>query len=836
MTTKAPTILPRPLVAPMTLPTPPLPVPNGKRKVTANDKDDIKAAARGRWPDILHHLADIPYDRMDGVHHSCPWCGGTNRFRAIEIEVGGVFCNQCFPKNCGDGIDAVEHRQKVGFIDALQMIAEYIGFVPRSQVIPTKLDPIEDLARLKSCQKEFLIQYGAKQADCKRVDFPMYGVGQAKTGDFRIWPNAKDAAMQKGKCSSGKGSSGLFLPHDNNKPKFPQPGEKWIICEGVKDASEWLRLGFQAIGTNGKGLNKKFVSLFSGVNVVFFPDRTSDATEATQKAARYLDGVAASIRIGALPLEMDSGKGDDLRDALKQKDGEALVRERVEMAQSWTPEESKKSIAKKDDDPSHYKLAQVYLESTAINGVSRFIRIGKTYFEWQGSGYAEIDEEEYHDEIWPWLEKNGIDVKRSDVSSIATASRSQIRAPRGIDQNASAFWRGEPHPECPPDSDPENFVVMKSRIIVPTKSYCPSEWIELPLTPNLFTLGGQAFDFDWLPDGRLDLGEYPTWLKFLGEIFDGEKDQIEVLQQWMGYILTGQTRQQKFLLISGPKRSGKSILAKVMTAIAGHNNTASAMLSTLAGDFGLDPLVGRKLAILADERRLPKAEATKVLPRILSITGEDRLPIQRKHKGQLNVRLKTRLVILSNDDTPLLDDADALTSRMLLLKTRRSWAGNEDVRLEERIMNELPGILGWAMCGMAQVLNKPSFRLESPESTHEDLDSIKSDSNSLSEFFEVCLRANAHEFEATSDIHLCAKFWIKEMDVEILESIGINKMSRLLSKHFPASRRDRDTEGSKRRGFKGICFTDEGRRLLALAIEAKEKAKKKGNDCGTEES
>ena len=75
--------------------------------MTATNNGHVKAAARGRWRDILA-AHGFNSDELDGRHHPCPKCGGTDRFRAFDDvdETGGVFCNQCFSERNGDGLAA----------------------------------------------------------------------------------------------------------------------------------------------------------------------------------------------------------------------------------------------------------------------------------------------------------------------------------------------------------------------------------------------------------------------------------------------------------------------------------------------------------------------------------------------------------------------------------------------------------------------------------------------------------------------------------------------------------------------------------------------------------
>lgn len=88
----------------------------------------VKAAAAGRWIDILSDVAGIPRELLDGQHHPCPKCPdhGKNRFRLIDPKEGAVFCNQCFKSGNGDGISAVAWMLNVDNLAAAMRIAEYL--------------------------------------------------------------------------------------------------------------------------------------------------------------------------------------------------------------------------------------------------------------------------------------------------------------------------------------------------------------------------------------------------------------------------------------------------------------------------------------------------------------------------------------------------------------------------------------------------------------------------------------------------------------------------------------------------------------------------------------
>ena len=91
------------------------------------DAAEIRERARGRWPEILTAVGGVPPEILDGKHHPCPRCGGTDRFRFIDPDAGALFCNVCFNKANGDGFSAVMWLLDCTFPEALRAVGEYLG-------------------------------------------------------------------------------------------------------------------------------------------------------------------------------------------------------------------------------------------------------------------------------------------------------------------------------------------------------------------------------------------------------------------------------------------------------------------------------------------------------------------------------------------------------------------------------------------------------------------------------------------------------------------------------------------------------------------------------------
>lgn len=226
-------------------------------------------------------------------------------------------------------------------------------------------------------------------------------------------------------------------------------------------------------------------------------------------------------------------------------------------------------------------------------------------------------------------------------------------------------------------------------------------------TPRYF--GTVAVPFDY----NAAAPEPTEWLKFLRSIWpqvedeDGatvDADEIRSLQEWIGYVLSGRTDLQKILLLVGPPRSGKGTITRVLERLVGKGNHCAPTLAGLGTNFGLQPLLGKVLATVADAR-LGRDNTNVVVERLLSISGEDSLTVDRKHKEAWSGKIPARVVICSNELPKFTDASGAISSRFVVLAMERSFLGAEDTGLEDRVVAELPGILRWALAGLVR-LNK----------------------------------------------------------------------------------------------------------------------------------
>jgi putative DNA primase/helicase len=167
-------------------------------------------------------------------------------------------------------------------------------------------------------------------------------------------------------------------------------------------------------------------------------------------------------------------------------------------------------------------------------------------------------------------------------------------------------------------------------------------------------------------------------------------------------------------------------------------------------------LVGKSVAIVADAR-LNTANANVVVERLLSISGEDSLTIDRKYKDHWFGKLDTRFVIFSNELPGFGDASGAIATRFLVLTLGRSWLGKENHDLTTELLGELPGILNWSLDGLARL--RAQDRFTEPPSSRDAIVALADTVSPISAFVRDCCEVGVALEVAVDDLYQAWRTW-----------------------------------------------------------------------------
>jgi putative DNA primase/helicase len=482
-------------------------------------------------------------------------------------------------------------------------------------------------------------------------------------------------------------------------------------------------------------------------------DSDAATNENVQRAERELAAAlgahGAKVKIVRIPMGEPDAEGTPTKtgvdDFLKAK-GREEFQQLLDAAEEPKPPQPGEFLdAASEMDPAIE--AEHFLATLKIAGVLKLRFWMETWYQWSDGRYGEARSAEVRAAVVNHLNKRYLGVHARHVSDLLEHLRAKAILPGNVEppswlESPPGNW---PAAECLPTRN----AVVHLPSLVESKQPC-----EVAASPAFFATTATEFPLD------LNASRPDAWLAFLRAQWNNDPQSIEALQEWFGYLLTPDTRHQKLLMLVGPKRSGKGTIARVLTSLVGKENVTGPTLSGLATNFGLWPLLGKSVAIISDARLSGRADQAAVVERILSITGEDAITIDRKNLTPLTLQLPTRFVILTNELPKFTDASGAIVSRCVLLHTTRSFYGQEDHGLTEKLLAELPGILLWAIEGWRRLRERGRFM--QPESGRESLGEMDDIASPVSAFMRERCEVKAGATVVVKDLFEAYKQWCKE--------------------------------------------------------------------------
>ena len=435
--------------------------------------------------------------------------------------------------------------------------------------------------------------------------------------------------------------------------------------------------------------------------------------------------------------------------------------------------------------------AKVFMNRNFLSG--GLVHWAGQEFEWNGRCYETLETEKtlahrvVKDSHFPFNKSKGVaDTVKGFVS------REKLRLPCLLDA---------------PEKDPGINIVVRNGIVNVDDVMFNEDVSLREHDMNYFTTVALPYNYD--PNAKC-----PRWMQFLQDCFNDEKLEREC-QKMFGYLISGSNKQQKLFLLQGPSRAGKGVMCRVIKELIGADNAASPILSNFDDRFALEPLVGKPLILVPEANERDQSKITnKITDIIKSITGGDPLDVPRKGIPSLNnVTLPGRIVMACNRIPAFVDSSGALLNRMHILPFTQSFIGREDLDLEKNLLNEMSGILNWAIEGL-RILLVEDNRFFETEQAKAMKSSIRDAMQPMDTFFRVCLKRDAESFVSGAEIFQLYNLWAQEagMRYRLTRDKVVAEIQQLDAGLVYT--RQRQKNGKNPRGFKGLNISAEGMDIL----------------------
>lgn len=324
----------------------------------------------------------------------------------------------------------------------------------------------------------------------------------------------------------------------------------------------------------------------------------------------------------------------------------------------------------------------------------------------------------------------------------------------------------------------------------------------LPCQNGVFDLRGDGFRDARREDmitRRIDVSfdeeaACPLWLHTLDAIFEGDSERIGFLQRWFGYVLTGCTHEQKLLFLYGAGSNGKSTICEILKAMMGELGVSVPQMMIIADKSGNDVpghemirLRGSRLALAPEiDKNAKLAEA-----RVKTLTGGDTMRGRDHYEKSVDFTASHKLVFFGNHKPSVHGGDDGIWRRFILLHLRRKFEGAaKDLRLKDKLMMELPGILNWSIAGCFEW---QMMGLRVPASVDAELIDYRESNDWLGTFMAENVQSIVGFTIKLKDLREKIISWAKETgETWIAESISIQRLRRELEDKGWKVERDRN--------------------------------------------
>lgn len=254
--------------------------------------------------------------------------------------------------------------------------------------------------------------------------------------------------------------------------------------------------------------------------------------------------------------------------------------------------------------------------------------------------------------------------------------------------------------------------------------------------------------------------ECPRFLKFLNEIFQGDQQIIKVVQEMIGYCCTAETRAHKMFILEGIGSNVKSVLIEVIEYLCGKQNVSHVPMNELSQPFARAELVGKLLNVSSENEFSQKGLNTQ---QIKTLTVGDMIRVENKHEKGFSYQPVCKLLFGLNTLPATLDKSHGFFRRLVIIPFRRVFKGADaDIMLLEKLLEELPGILNFAMEGLER-LRANDYVFSNSEAIEQAVSNYKSEQNPVITFVaDFVLAGNESNRLGKNDLFERFQIWCRQ--------------------------------------------------------------------------
>lgn len=538
------------------------------------------------------------------------------------------------------------------------------------------------------------------------------------------------------------------VPYRLFELKTRAPQDPVLIVEGEKDVDRLACLGIVAT-CNAGGANKWPTELspcFAGLDVYILPDNDDAGRSHAEKVAASLHGIAASVRIVSLP---GLAKGGDISDWLDAGGDVDQLVGLCEAAPPWAPAVAAGATVP----PAESEVLIPYCDESLTLAFSarheddlRYCETFGAWFEWVGGRWGQDTTRRVFSHARRLCrEKSAEALARIENERAAAKIASLVASAKTVAAVVNLARADARHATAPDDWDADPWALNTPAGIVDLRSGRMQPHDRTALCSKVTAVAPAE-------------AECPRWQRVLHQITAGDTELQAFLRRIAGYGLTGSTREHALFFFYGTGANGKGTFLNTLTAILGDYAKVAGMDTFTESHTDRHPT---ELAMLKGARIVAAQETEEgrrwAESRIKALTGGDPITARFMRQDFFTYSPQFKLLIAGNHKPGLRNIDEAIRRRFHLLPfTVRIPPGERDPHLFDKLKEEWPAILGWALQGcrewQAEGLKPPAAVMEATAEYFDEEDSF-------GRWLAECCVRDPMAHETTRDLYAAWSVW-----------------------------------------------------------------------------
>jgi len=429
------------------------------------------------------------------------------------------------------------------------------------------------------------------------------------------------------------------------------------------------------------------------------------------------------------------------------------------------------------------------------------------WFQYKDGCYSTIPEEDIDKKVTGYLIRSGAEVVSSAIRrDILGNLKSDELCGLTVDKHTMPCFISTGEPAWGVVSM-KNGIINIDEIVNAMEKGLPLPAIR-PHTPDLFTTVRVSYAYD--PTATCP--KFETYL----EGVQPKAENREMLQMLAGLLLTSDMSYNVAFFIYGESGTGKTVFMDVLESLIGEANCCCVPLAFFAEKFGTADLTEKKANLCDEAPVIPENGKFGDIESVFkAVTNGRPINVQRKGVEPWTARATAHCVFTSNNLPILTDRSNGLWERMRIITFNVKIRGTDrqDQHLIDKLKEEMPGILNWALRGLVKLHALTSHQQEKKTFPQCDegavlLAKMREDSDREQKFLrEETKAATPDKFLGALNMYDTYKKWILDRGYY---PVGYDKFRDAVLRVYPNIASGRKTiRGRKDTVFYGIeWFTD----------------------------